>query len=97
MKRLRKRLADACDMPEASFGPCPCLVIESNSSIRIDECLEILAYDVTAISLRLRGMDVTVAGEGLTMRSYAMRVVRIAGVIRNVALKERKEITNDSV
>ncbi len=90
MKRLRKRLANACDMPEASFGPCPYLVIESNSSIRIDECLEILAYDDTAISLRLRGMAVTVTGEGLTMRSYAMRIVRIGGIIRNVALEEKK-------
>lgn len=88
MKKLRRRLSEACEMPEASFGPCPYLAIESNSSIRIDECLEILSYDESLISLRLRGMTVTVAGEGMTMRSYAMKTVRIGGVIRSVALEE---------
>lgn len=88
MKKLRRKLAEACELPEASFGPCPYLAIESNSSIRIDECLEILSYDEGAISLRLRGMTVTVTGERLTMRSYAMKTVRIGGVIRNVSLEE---------
>ncbi len=76
-------------MPQSSFGACPYLVIESNSSIRVDECLEILSYDEREVSLRLRGMLVTVTGEGLTMRSYAMKTIRICGVISQVSLSDR--------
>ena len=88
MKKLRKKLAEACELPESSFGPCPYLAMESNSSVCINECLEILSYDETAVRLRLRGMTVTVTGESLTMRSYAMKTVRIGGLIRGIALEE---------
>ena len=78
------------ELPESSFGSCPYLVVESNTSVRIDECYEILSYDTIAIRLRLKGMTVTVTGRDLTMRSYAMRTVRIVGTIEGLSLCEEK-------
>ncbi len=91
MKKIRKRLAEAVELPEASFGGCPYLAVESNSSVRIDECHEILSYDTEEIRLRLKGLTVSIAGHGLTMRSYAMKTVRIVGVIDTISLHEEKK------
>ncbi len=91
MKKLRRKLAEVTEMPESSFGGCPYLVLESNSSVRIDECYEILSYDTEAIRLRLKDMTVTVTGRDLTMRSYAMKTIRIVGTIDSISLQERKK------
>jgi hypothetical protein len=91
MKKLRKKLAAAVELPESAFGSCPYLTIESNTSVKIDECCEILSYDTDAICLRLRGLTVTVTGRWLTMRSYAMKTVRIVGRIDGVSLAEERE------
>ena len=88
MEKLKKKLAEAVDMPESSFGACPYLTVEGNGLIRMDECLEILAYDEEEIRVRLRGLTVTVTGEAMTMRSYAAKTIRISGVIRNIALSD---------
>ncbi len=90
MRNLRKKLSKVCELPEGSFGCNSYLAIESNTTIRIDGCEEILSYDEKEVSLRLRDVTVTVTGEGMTLRSYAMKTVRIVGVIENVALAETR-------
>jgi hypothetical protein len=90
LRKWRRRLAQAVELPESAFGPCPCAVLEGNGALRVDECLEILRYDESEIGLRLRGMILTVSGEGLTMRSYAAGTVRIIGVIRSLSLGDSR-------
>lgn len=88
MGKLRKRLAQATELPESSFGFCPYLTLESNSTVKIDECLEILSYDENEVRVRLRGMTVSVSGKCLTMRSYAVKTIRIGGKIENIAISD---------
>ena len=90
LKKIRKKLAEAIDMPESSFGGCPYLALESNTSILIEPCCEILSYDAEEIALRLKEITVTLSGHDLTMRSYGMRTVRIVGTIHGISLSERK-------
>lgn len=88
MGKLRKKIAAAMELPEAALGACPYLSVESNSSIKIDECSEILSYDEGEVRLRLRGMTAAVFGEGLIMKSYAGGVIRIVGIIRRIDLSD---------
>ena len=90
MRRWRKALARVSELPESSFGPCPYLVLEADSSLRIDECLEILSYDEAEIGLRLRGLFLTVRGHGLTMCSYASRSIRIRGTVKQLLLSDKR-------
>ena len=90
MRKWRTKLARALELPESALGRCPYLVLEADSSLRVDECLEILSYEEDEIALRLRGLDLTVGGCDLTMRSYASRSIRIGGMIRWISLSERK-------
>ena len=87
MKTWRRKLAETLDLPENALGRCPYLVMEANHAIRIDGCREILAYERQEIRLKAGDLTVTVTGEGLTMRSYALMSVRIAGEIRGVTLE----------
>lgn len=88
MGNLRKRLAALTELPSDAFGACPYVTIESNTAIKLDACLEILAYGEEEIRLHLRGLIATVTGEDMTMRSYGDRTVRITGTIRSVTLDE---------
>ncbi|MBQ4065183.1 MAG: YabP/YqfC family sporulation protein [Clostridia bacterium] len=92
MRNFRKRLAKAMELPVTSFGGCSYLTIESNVSIKIDGCEEILSYEENEVSLRLSDGYVTITGEGMTIRSYAMRTVRIVGTVRSVSLTEKEPI-----
>ena len=86
---LRKRLAESMDVPEIAFGGCPFLTVEGNTSLRVDYCLEILSYDDNEIRLSLRGLVLTVCGEGLTMHSYAIRTICIGGRITALHFEEK--------
>lgn len=89
MKNIRKKLARATDLPESSFGGCPYITIESNSDVKIDGCLEILSYSENEVSVRLSGMEATVCGSLLTLRSYAIKTIRICGKIESISLSDR--------
>lgn len=90
-ERLRKRLSRLTDLPESSFGCCPYVAIEGNSSVKVDACLEILSYEDDAVRLLLTGMIAVVRGKGLTLRSYGDRSIRITGRIDGVDLTEKKD------
>ena len=88
MGKLKRKIDEAVDMPESSFGACPYMELEGNHSIRIDECIEILSYDEEETVLKLKGMTVTIAGRGLTMSSYGGGTIRLTGVISNILLSD---------
>ena len=88
MSKFRKRLASMTDLPESSFGACPYVAIESNTSVTVDACLDILSYDECEVRLLLEGLTATITGEKLTMRSYGNKTIRITGIIDGVSLAE---------
>lgn len=88
MGKIKRKMSDATELPQASFGACPYFEIEGNHSIKIDECLEILSYDEEKTVLKLKGLTVSVIGKGLTMNSYGMGTIRLVGRIDNLVLEE---------
>lgn len=88
MGKIKKKIADAAELPQASFGACPYFEIEGNHSIKIDECIEILSYDEEKTVLKLKGMTVSVIGKELTMTSYGSGTIRLVGVIEKLFLFE---------
>ena len=85
---LRKRFADSLEIPEIAFAGCSYLTVEGNTSLRVDHCREILAYDETAIRLALPGFTLAVIGEELTMRSYAIRTICISGTVHQILFED---------
>lgn len=90
MRNFRKRLALMTELPEASFGACPYIAIESNGAVTVDACLDILSYDECEVRLQLEGLVASVRGRELTMRSYGNKTIRITGIIEGISLVEEK-------
>ena len=91
MSKIRKRLASMVDLPESSFGACPYVAIESNTSVTVDACLDILSYDECEVRLLLEGLTVTIVGKDLTMRSYGNKTIRIVGIIDGVLFADGRD------
>ena len=88
MRKMKKKIAEALELPLAAFGRCPGIAIEGNHAVRIDECVEILTYDEEETVLLVRGMTVTVRGRELTMRSYGGGTIRLTGIVSGVLLSD---------
>lgn len=88
MGNWKKKLATFTELPQMSFGGCRYVEIESNSSVKIDGCTEILAYDNDEATFLTKEGLVTVNGSGLEICSYGNCTVRLVGEITGVFFGE---------
>ncbi len=90
MGKIRKRLAEITDLPEASFGSCPRIILNSDSEAVIDECLEIMSYEDNEIRLRLSGLFAVISGSGLSLKSFSCGNITVCGKICGIALSDTR-------
>ena len=83
--RLKRKLAEAADMPEGSFGACPYIEIEGNSAVRVCGCHEIITYESDKTVIALTGMNVSVCGRELLIETFCGGTVRLRGEIVSVS------------
>ncbi len=88
MKNLRKKLAAMADLPESAFGGCSYIEIESDRSVKINGCKEIIDYSSEKVILSSNEFDILVIGRGLTLMSYGSNTAMIKGEICGLSFEK---------
>ncbi len=89
MGRFTKKLSEITELPEATFGCCPQIIINSNSEVIVEECLEIMLYGEKEIRLRLHGLFAVISGSELSLSSFSCKSIRILGRIDGITLSKK--------
>ena len=84
MKNLRKKLAAIVDFPESALGGCSYIEIESDCSVKINGCREIIDYSGEKVVLSSSEFNILVIGHSLTLMSYGSNTAMIKGEICGV-------------
>lgn len=85
-KRIARRVMGVFGMPEEMLTKSSVLTLTSDGEVSVEGCRRVCDYQRERVELALADVNVTVYGEGLTMRAFYGRSIRISGRIRSIEL-----------
>ncbi len=98
MFKIKKKLSEMTDMPMSSFGSCPYVGVEGNRIITVYEVEEIIDYTEEKTVLKLKGLTLSVIGEGLSINSYGGGTVKLSGFITSISYDpDKKECRHGNI
>ena len=75
----KAKVKAAIEEAKNAAGMCSELTVSGRREVMAHGCRAILSYSESEVKLRLQDMVLTVAGAGLTMKSYYDGSVRVSG------------------
>ncbi len=88
MKKRRRKLLEALELPIDMSGRVSDISIISNREVDIFGCKRIVSYSETEIELELGELRVNICGEDLSLKTFFGKDIKISGTVASLRLEE---------
>lgn len=86
-KKAGRRLAGFFDLPGEIFPRASTASLTSDRELLVTGCRRICEYGLDRVVLALTDVELTVCGEGLTMRAFFGSQIEIRGRIKSIEVR----------